>query len=241
MKVSPLLFILFLVGLLTLQAEERTAEDLFFEGNVRFAEGAYADAIPLYEAAVAERPSPNIHYNLGNAYYQLGDWGRARLHWERTLAMEPRHSLAGGNLRMLLHELNLPEEVPGFWTRAAGVFSYNEWLWTGALAFWIALFSVLARQWKKNPWLTLPTGVGALGVLLAAAALFLLHPTRDLAIILDESTSLRVAPAPGSPLAASLRTAQRVRVADTYGSFVRVLLEGGSEGYLEAGQVERIR
>lgn len=242
MKFSRHFLILFFGLSVCLHAEEqRSAEDLFFEGNVRAAEEAYAEAVPLYEAALAKRPSPNIHYNLGNAYYHLGDWGRARIHWERTLAMEPRHIAAGRNLQALLKELGLPETMPGFWTRAAGFLSYNQWVWLGMFSFWGIVFSLLARQWKKKGWLVLPAGFGAAGLFLAAASLLLLSPARDLGIILEEQAALRVAPAPGSPVATPLRPAQRVRVAGTYGNFVRVLLENGQEGFLQSDQLEKIR
>lgn len=240
MNISRLIFVLLLAPALSLQGEERNAEQLFFDANMLVAGGAYDEAVPLYEAGLSQRPSANLHYNLGNAYYGLGNFGRARLHWEKTLAMNPRHSSAATNRQVLLRELDLPEPSLSFGTRIAHVFSFNQWIWIGVLAFWWVLFSVLARRWKKSGWLTLSIGIGAAGLLAAAVSLVLLSPARQDAIVLDEGASLRVAPAPGSPVAAPLRPVMRVRVTGSYGDFSRVRMVDGQEGYLQKDQVEKI-
>jgi len=103
------LTLLFILGsLLPLSAETTGAESLFYQANILAAEESFDQAISLYEAALAQRPSPNLHYNLGHAYYQTGDWSRARLQWERALAMAPGHASARHNLVWLLQEQNLP-------------------------------------------------------------------------------------------------------------------------------------
>lgn len=241
MKLFRFLAVLFIFGSLPgLHADERSAEELFFDANVRAADENHTEAVALYRAAIAKRPSANLHYNLGNAYYHLGEWGRARVHWEKALAMEPRHAYAGRNLGRLLRERALSETPPGFWLKRAWILAYNQWVWLGAGSFWLISFSLLAKSWKKNRWFCLPAGLGAVGLLVAFGAILLLSPTRQHAIILDHEATLQVAPAPESPVAAPLRPAQRVRVAGRYGNFVRVLLENGQEGFVPSDQLEKI-
>lgn len=234
------LILLFSLGFcLNAHGVDRSAEDLFFEGNARFAEEAYADAVALYEKAIDAHPSPNLHYNLGNAFYHLEQFGQARLHWEKTLAMAPQHAGARTNLDRLLTELNLPRPDSTFGLGVARMLSYNQWIWLAVLSLWTILFSLLGRQWKKSSWLTLLSGLGACGVLVACGAILLLAPHRSEAIVLAEA-SLRVAPAPQSPVTTTVRPAERVRVADRHGDFLLVHRPDGQEGYLPADELGRI-
>ena len=45
-----------------------------------------------------------MFYDLGNAYYRLGNFGKAILNYERALALEPRHPEAQANLRLASDE-----------------------------------------------------------------------------------------------------------------------------------------
>src|SRR5690554_718733 len=96
-----LLFLLVPIGKLS------AAEELFFEGNARFAEEKYAEAAELYEQALEKSSSANLYYNAGLAALKLGDSGKARLQWERALRLEPRHLPARNSLRQLLEDLDL--------------------------------------------------------------------------------------------------------------------------------------
>lgn len=240
MKFLRLTSLLLLASLSIVQGEEEGAEDLFFQANVHAAEEQFDAAVPLYEAALAQHPSANLHYNLGTAYYHLGEMGKARIHWEKTLAIKPRHTRAIRHLQLLKEELDLPEDELGIWMQIANFFSYNQWIWLGVGGFWLILFSGLAWQWKKRAWLALPAACGAAGLAAATVFLMLLNPARDEAVILNETAVLRVAPAPESPVSATLQPAQRVRVADRYREFLRVLLADGREGYVREDLLEKI-
>jgi tetratricopeptide (TPR) repeat protein len=45
------------------------------------------------------------HYNLGNLYYDAGDLGLARLHYEAATQIEPGFSLVYFNLALVYHKL----------------------------------------------------------------------------------------------------------------------------------------
>jgi tetratricopeptide (TPR) repeat protein len=241
MRFLHICLLLYLGSLLPVLGEAPSAETLFFEANVRAAEEDYAAAIPLYEAALAQRPSANLHYNLGNAYYHTGDWGRARIHWERALAIQPRHSSARHNLLVLLQEQKLPHVAPGVGERFARLLSLNQWIWSAAFAFWILLAAVVGARWRKSAALGAIAGVGAASLVACLIAIFALNPRSHPAILLEDQAPLRVAPTPASPIAAILPSAHYLHILEPYGEFFRVRLNDGREGFLKAAQVERIR
>jgi tetratricopeptide (TPR) repeat protein len=64
---------------------EESPLPLFEQGNVAYQKGDFVAARDLYEKTVAEGwGGAALFYNLGNTYFRLGQWGRARLWYERA-------------------------------------------------------------------------------------------------------------------------------------------------------------
>jgi tetratricopeptide (TPR) repeat protein len=75
--------------------------DLFKQGNDAYTKGDFSPAISFYEQAAAQerRVSPELLYNLGNAYYRENRPGKAMLCWERALKYAPRDKDIRDNIR----------------------------------------------------------------------------------------------------------------------------------------------
>src|SRR5437870_11251104 len=73
----------------------------FAKANQEYAQGNFKQAIDGYEELVRSRQwSANLFYDLGNAYFRVGDFGHAILNYERALALEPHHPETQANLRI---------------------------------------------------------------------------------------------------------------------------------------------
>jgi len=87
------------------------ALEAFKSGNDLYLAGNYQGAIAAYESAVAESSqTAEIFYNMGNAYYKLGDKPRAILYYEKSLSLSPRSMDARSNLKRAKDELTLTDE-----------------------------------------------------------------------------------------------------------------------------------
>ena len=71
---------------------------LLSQANAQYAEGNYAEAASQYEQIIAEQPSAEAYYNLGNAYFKQGELAQAILAYERALRIEPSYKDAKHNL-----------------------------------------------------------------------------------------------------------------------------------------------
>ena len=81
---------LFLLALPTMQAASN--EDLFAKANSEFAAGNFKAAVEDYNAVVSSGEwSANLFYDLGNAYFGDGDFGRAILSYDRALRLDRHH------------------------------------------------------------------------------------------------------------------------------------------------------
>jgi len=59
-----------------------------------------------------DKRSANVFYDLGNAYFRTGDFGRAILNYQRALALERHHPEATANLQIARDEAHALEMQP---------------------------------------------------------------------------------------------------------------------------------
>lgn len=92
-----LLAALLLANCIPVDASERVAE-----ADSAYNAGEYKRAIDLYkEIAGTEGTSVALLYNLGNAYYQEGDYGNAMVCYQRARRLDPSNDKVNANLRYL--------------------------------------------------------------------------------------------------------------------------------------------
>ena len=119
-------------------------KDGFARGNQFYAAGKYAESAAAYEAQVKRgEDSANLFYNLGDAYYRLGNRGRAILNYRRALALEPSHAEAAANLAFVGggRPANGGIGAPGVETLS----------WLTATAGWLAVAAALAEPRLSAP------------------------------------------------------------------------------------------
>ncbi|MGW8265141.1 MAG: tetratricopeptide repeat protein, partial [Longimicrobiales bacterium] len=96
-------------------------ERLFETGNRFYQENDLDAALDAYRGLLeAGYESPDLHYNLGNTYFKMGDLGRSILSWERALRLDPGDSDTLANLE-LARSLTADEvePLPRFWLLSA--------------------------------------------------------------------------------------------------------------------------
>lgn len=159
-------------------------ESLFVAGNVAFERGDYAQAVDSY-TALANRGVENgsLAYNLGNAYFKLGDLGRAVLWYERARQLDPRNEDVRENLalvRSLVRDKQLVVESNGIrrvlmsWHRDTTV-SETVAIACGLYLLLCALSAVTV--FRRTAWMT---SVYSRLSTLSPARLFGLDMTQDL-------------------------------------------------------------
>lgn len=213
--------------------------EAYVTGNRAYANGEYTQAIEAYENALGHGQSANLHFNLANTFTELGEWGRAILHYRKALALEPQHTDARTNLRLTQREAKLEIDQPGFWVRWAENLPLSVWVVGASVAFWL----LLAIWWLGGSRLPAPRlkallTLGCLPVLLAAGpALYGYHLAGKTGVILGPGEiTLRVAPTAQSPGSSSVLAGQSAHLRRITNGFYLVELPSGQEGYLAADE-----
>jgi tetratricopeptide (TPR) repeat protein len=110
-------------------ATARAQDARFDEGNQLYQKGDYQGALEHYQQIMADGwEAAPLYYNIGNAYFKLGQLGKAILFYERARRLAPRDADVRANLdlaRSLTTDDITP--LPGFWP-----FQVAAW-WVGLL------------------------------------------------------------------------------------------------------------
>src|SRR5881296_2220331 len=123
----------------------------FAKANQEYAQGHFKEAIANYETLIRDGQwSANVFYDLGNAYFRTGDFGRAILNYQRALALERHHPEATANLQLARDEARALEIQPGRAERYLHFASVNQYGITATVAFWIAVFCLTALIFARR-------------------------------------------------------------------------------------------
>jgi tetratricopeptide (TPR) repeat protein len=137
-----------------LVAQMVPGEALFFTANQAYQEGRFQDAVDNYEALLASGyRNGHIFYNTGNAYFRLGQLGRAILNYERARVAIPRDADLNFNLRQARDQLRDAVETDKDFVRVAlfwlDYLNLKELFWIFAvinILFWGMLTVRLLRR-----------------------------------------------------------------------------------------------
>jgi tetratricopeptide (TPR) repeat protein len=219
----------------------------FAKANHEFAQGHFKEAISGYEALIrAGQWSANVFYDLGNAYFRTGDFGRAILNYERALALEPHHAEATANLQIArdeAHALELQQSWPERYLQFASVKQYSV---TAAVGFWIAAFCLVALAFRRRRSATIVALLLVMLVLFAGSILAIWQLERGskgsaLGIVTGKNVQARLATADTANSVLALPPGSEVKILSTRGDWMYAALPNNLRGWIPAKNAERVR
>jgi hypothetical protein len=223
------------------------ADAEFAKANQEFAQGHFKEAISGYETLVrAGEWSANLFYDLGNAYFRTGDFGRAILNYERALALERHHPEATANLQITRDEARALEIQPSRPERYLQFASVNQYSITAAVALWIAAFCfaalILAR--RRSAMVTAIAICCLLVLAAATSAIFTLERGSKgdaLAIVTGKDVQARLATADTANSVLALPPGSEIKILSTRGDWIYAALPNNLRGWIPVKNAERVR
>ncbi len=219
----------------------------FAKANQEYAQGHFKEAISGYETLVrAGQWSANVFYDLGNAYFRTGDFGRAVLNYERALVLEPHHPEATANLQIARDEAHALELQPGRLERYLEFVSVNQYTVTAAVAFWIAAFCLAAlvftrRRSRATLTLLLVMLLISAGGIVATWQLERGSEGSALAVVTGKDVQARLATADTANSVLALPPGSEVKILSTRGDWIYAALPNNLRGWIPAKNAERVR
>ena len=236
-------------------AQGPSAGDLMARANERYERGEYAEASQQFEALIDRGyKDASVYFNLGNAYLESGDLGRAILSYLRARELSPRASDIRTNLdlarsmtvdRVAGETGSLIESVSFFgrqWATPSELGAAALLLWTVS---GLAIGALLV--WRDLP---LRRSIRVLAALMtvAASTSFLLLVSMNLANPYDNTGVVTVAvvevvsgPGPQYSEEFTLHDGAQVRLTDSRHGWWKVALPGGElQGWVPAHAIETV-
>jgi len=222
-------------------------ENVFTKANQAYNEARYQEAAEDYEALVQSGHwHANLFYDLGNAYYRLGNFGKAILNYERALALDPRQPEADANLRLARDEARALELRRDWIERYASMATEKQYSIAAAVGFWVAVFVsahlVLSRRRSAGRIALIVTGVPVCGV--SVFAIFTLeNGTRGnaLAVVTAKETEARLATADNAKSILLLPAGSEIKILSERGDWIYAALPNDQRGWIPSSSAERVR
>ncbi len=253
-----------LVLLAPMTAQADAVDDSFARGTEAAARNDWKTAVAEFEGAAALLPqrSAVISYNLGTAYAELGELGRATYHLRRAADWRggPTTEMleaARGNLAAVRRRAELDATTSGAmidrpqttWDLLVGAIGAPAFAWLSLISGLLVLGVLFAhRRWLRHQ----PRRAGASRVLLIVLVLAYAVPgvlhgwavraaeARPGAIVLDGDVDAREGPGQHRPVEFSLQAGAEVRVLDRSPGWSQVQLPGGLTGWVPERSVARL-
>ncbi len=244
------LFSLILIGSLCLTmvpSARAEADAVFTKANADYAAGHFPEAIAGYESLVkGQQWNPALFYDLGNAYFRTGDFGRATLNYERALALDPAQPEARANLQLARDQAHAVELAPGWAETRLDFLTRDQFAWLAAAAFWGAAAILLGLYFSQRRPVVWVFALVLLGAISVGAALVVYQletgsSGRDLAIVTKKNIQARLATAESAGTVLLLPPGSEVRILSTRGDWCYAALPNDLRGWIPAQSSERVR
>jgi len=217
-------------------------DSLFNQGNEKYSLGEYEMAIDHYESCLQLSQSAALHFNIGNAWYQIDEVGKAILHYERALTLNPRYPEAQANLKFVRENSDIALPAYDWVSRLAQALSLTTWCWIGAVSFWavIALITLPRLFANGNVFSCAGMLLSLILSISAVVALYGYHNKNKDVVILNNDTTLRVAPTDISPSNAYIQAGELASMERTHHKYLFLKTAQGETGWVLAEEIGKI-
>ena len=254
-KATAVTALLMLLAPFWASGAQAPADSLWEAGSAAYADGDWEGAASAWGAIEAEGlESPELYYNIGNAYFKSSDYAHAILYYERALKLDPSYSDARFNLEFAMGSVqdridSVPEFFLRTWVRKLGyLFPSDTWAVLFLVLFGLALAGALlfllgtgAARRRTGFFAGLAALVLALCCLGFAASQKAAYNRADSAIVTVPVSS--VLSSPGSGAAKDLfvlHEGTKVRILDEVGGWWNIELSDGRQGWIQSSDLELI-
>ena len=222
--------------------------------NQLYVSGHYGEAARIYEQELARGVQDSaVYFNLGNAYFQQGDMGRAVLNLQRAADLAPRDADIQTNLELARQQTTElfavePEGPVAILAAITNWMTLNEAA-VLVLVLWFLLgFFILAYREASGPRGRRMMQTLALVVLIlmllagvSLASRSFLQQTQPPGVVVTPSVAISDGPGAGSASGYNLNGGTKVNVIDQQGEWVRLdMPQGAGEIWVPAESVEPV-
>jgi tetratricopeptide (TPR) repeat protein len=228
--------------------------DLIQKANEHYTKEEYKKAIDGYnQILMAGIESPEVYYNLGNAYYKTNQFTLAILNFERAKLLAPDDEDIEFNLQVANQKVvDSIQELPGifivrWWNTLVNSQSTDSWAVISIIGF--ILFLTLVGLYffaKSGDVKRISFWAGCLLILFSifswsfAARQKSRLVNHSYAIVMQPTVTVKSSPSEKGTNLFVIHEGLKVRITDKLGDWVEIRLADGNKGWLLVESIERI-
>ena len=251
-RVAPALLLL-LATLAPSVARADRLEEAWKRGNDAYLHGDYDAAVAAYEELDREDVvSPDLFFNLGDAYFKKGALGPAIWAFERAASLDPDDEDVRYNLEQTrkLAARQARDKIEGedrdpLWIRAVTALSPSTETWV-FLTFYLAFFAVLFARRRASddtrPALVAAAAILAFAVVVSGSLLagrFVLARV-PFGVVLPDALAVKEGADVNYKTGFQIHAGLRVRLLERDQDWLRIRLANGLEGWVRTKDVGRL-
>lgn len=245
-----------------------TAEACWTEAVEAYAAKHYDKAVESLEHIIAlGYGSAEVYYNLGNAYFKLGqsdidgsgrpfasgELGRAILNYRRALKLDPSLEDARYNLEIAVDHTNDTEAIPHsfivrLWHSLRDMATSNSWAWLSLLSLVVmlatALIYLLSQHilYRKIAFFVAVTALVLfiLTTLLALSQRRAANDNTKAVVVCSDTTPVHASPDSSSKIIRQPSQGVTLRIIREQAGWQEILFSDGEKGWIRKSVVERI-
>ena len=231
-----------------------TPEQQVSEANKAYYGGHYENAVSIYEkVSQAGFASPILYYNLGNAYFKLGNMPMSILYYEKAHKLSPADADIEHNIRLANTRIvDKIEPVPvlfyiRWWNNALNILSPDKFAKVSLAllsVFWILLAAYFLARRRS-----LRVTAFNFALLFLVASIFgmvlaykshqdALNP--DEAIVMEPSSGVKSSPDEKSVDLFVIHEGTKVNVMDRIGDWKEIKIANGNSGWIQTKAIREI-
>lgn len=230
------------------------AKDSILVANDLYKKGQYEKAIDIYLKMLPEgNESPEIYYNIGNAYYKNEQISKAILYYERALLIQPNFDNARFNLEMAqsktIDKINKQDSffLKRWFDSIANIKSSNSWAAMSIVLFILCLGLLFLYAFSKILLLRKVSFYTAAFLLILSLSGMLMSKRqkdkvekREYAIIMSSSVTVKNSPDDSGTTTFVLHEGTKVKISKILDIWVEIILEDGNVGWMLSEDLEII-
>lgn len=229
-------------------------DSLLVKANNSYAKGNYQEAVGLYDSIVnLGYESPELYFNLGNAYYKQNVIAPAILNYERALRLAPNDNDIKYNLeltnRLVVDKI---EVLPVFfitgWVRQLkNLLNSNIWAIISIASFIFTLIFLSIYLYSRNLGLKKASFWLAFFIIIISVISFIFSfqqkqkiESGKAAIVMSSSVTVKGSPDSSGTDLFVIHEGTKVWIDDKVADWKEIKLSDGSKGWLKSEDIEVI-
>jgi tetratricopeptide (TPR) repeat protein len=251
MRKQLILFLIlcFVIGF-TLSLSAEGFADAYAKGNGLYEEGRYPEALDAYLAVEKEGAHWMLFYNIGNCYYKLNDFVKAKIYYLRARRLKPFEPSISKNIDIVDKRFSdkIEARKPDFLSRVAlrietfiSINVVSVALLLSVIILNVFIF-ILIRKGKSR---ALVYGVSFSLVIMLLIAGYHIYRTgkqnlRNSAVIVKAGTELRSGPGENNTILFKVNPGLTVKIIEKSRNWLQVSASMQVAGWLQEDRLERI-